>query len=74
MAFRPVAIGSRTGCRSMIPGASRSIGKELVDAMGPLSSIGWPSAFTTRPTMPSPTGTLKIVPVRFTSLPSLSSV
>ena len=42
--------------------------------MGPLSSIGWPSAFTTRPIMPSPTGTLRIVPVRFTSSPSLSSV
>ena len=59
MALSPVAIGSRTGWRSMMPGASRSMGSELVEAMGPLSSMGWPSAFTTRPIMPSPTGTLK---------------
>ena len=74
MALRPVAMGSRTGWRSMMPGARRSMGKQLVEAMGPLSSMGWPSALTTRPIMPSPTGTLKIVPVRLTSLPSLSSV
>ncbi len=42
--------------------------------MGPLSSMGWPSALTTRPIMASPTGTLRILPVRLTSLPSLISV
>ena len=57
MAFRPVAIGSRTGWRSMMPGARRSTGSVSVVAIGPLSSMGTPSAFTTRPIMPSPTGT-----------------
>ena len=42
--------------------------------MGPLSSMGWPSAFTTRPIMASPTGTLMMRPVRLTSSPSLISV
>ena len=74
MALRPVAMGSRTGWRSMMPGARRSTGSVAVVAIGPLSSIGMPSAFTTRPIMASPTGTLRILPVRLTSSPSLSSV
>ena len=51
MALKPVAMGSRTGWRSMMPGARRSTGKVSVVAMGPLSSMGWPSALTTRPIM-----------------------
>ena len=51
MAFSPVAIGSRTGWRSMTPGAIRSTGMYWSVAIGPLSSIGWPSALTTRPIM-----------------------
>ena len=42
--------------------------------LAPLSSMGMPSALTTRPIMASPTGTERIFPVRLTSLPSLSSV
>ncbi len=57
MALRPVAMGSRTGWRSMMPGARRSTGSVSVVAMGPLSSMGMPSALTTRPIMASPTGT-----------------
>ncbi|HTA17826.1 MAG TPA: hypothetical protein VK989_00955, partial [Polyangia bacterium] len=49
-----VAIGSRTPWRSTTPGASRSTGSRLSVAIGPLSSIGSPSAFTTRPIIASP--------------------
>ena len=51
MALRPVAMGSRTPWRSMMPGARRSTGSVSVVAMGPLSSMGMPSALTTRPIM-----------------------
>ena len=40
-------------------------------SIGPLPSIGWPSALTTRPTSASPTGTSAILPVRLTVSPSL---
>ena len=49
IALRPVCSGSRTGWRSTTPGAMRSIGENCLVAIGPLPSIGWPSAFTTRP-------------------------
>ena len=42
-------------------------------AIGPLPSMGSPSAFTTRPTSASPTGTDMMLPVRRTSSPSLIS-
>ena len=74
MAFSPVAIGSRTGCRSITPGARRSRVMNSLVEIGPLSSIACPSEFTTRPTSASPTGTLMMRPVRFTSSPSLISV
>ncbi len=74
MAFSPVAMGSRTGWRSIMPGARRSTGSVSVVAIGPLSSMGAPSVLTTRPTMAGPTGTLRILPVRLTSSPSLNSV
>ncbi len=74
MAFNPVAMGSRTGWRSITPGAWRSTGLNWSLAMGPLSSMGCPMALTTRPTMASPTGTLMMRPVRRTSSPCLISV
>ena len=55
----------------MTPGASRSTGSACAVTICPLSSIGSPSASTTRPIIPSPTGTDMMVPVRFTSSPSL---
>jgi hypothetical protein len=74
MAFNPVCSGSRTGCRSTTPGAMRSIGMNCLLVMAPLPSMGWPSAFTTRPSSSSPTGTEMIRPVRLTMSPSLISV
>ena len=52
----------------------RSIGMNCFAAIGPLPSIGWPSALTTRPTISSPTGTEMMRPVRLTVSPSLISV
>ena len=57
----------------MTPGAIRSIGANFVVAIGPLPSIGWPSALTTRPSISSPTGTEMMRPVRLTWSPSFSS-
>ena len=37
---------------------------------GPLPSMGWPNAFTTRPNNSGPTGTSKIRPVHLTGSPS----
>ena len=69
--LRPVCIGSRTGWRSTTPGAMRSIGETCLVRIGPLPSIGWPSALTTRPSISSPTGTEMMRPVRLTGSPSL---
>ena len=74
MAFSPVCSGSLTGWRSTTPGARRSIGMNCFVAIGPLPSIGWPSALTTRPSSSSPTGTEMMRPVRLTVSPSLMSV
>ncbi len=74
MALMPVFIGSVTDWRAITPGARRSTGKNLSVLMGPLSSMGCPSAFTTRPISASPTGTDIILPVRLTWSPSLSSL
>src|SRR5712691_6080268 len=71
MALMPVCKGSRTGWRSITPGASRSSGLRCFAATGPLPSTGSPSGLTTRPTSPSPTGTDMIVLVRLTVSPSL---
>ena len=73
IALRPVCIGSRTGWRSTTPGARRSIGENCLVRIGPLPSIGWPSALTTRPSSSSPTGTEMMRPVRLTGSPSLIS-
>jgi hypothetical protein len=70
IALIPVSSGSRTGWRSTTPGAITSIGLKPVVAIGPLPSIGWPSAFTTRPTRASPTGIDMMRRVRLTSSPS----
>ena len=73
IAFSPVCSGSLTGDRSTTPGASRSIGMNRVAAIGPLPSMGLPSASTTRPSISSPTGTEMMRPVRLTVSPSLIS-
>ena len=52
----------------------RSIGETCLVRIGPLPSIGWPSALTTRPSISSPTGTEMMRPVRLTGSPSLISV
>ena len=41
-----------------------------MEPIGPLPSIGTPSALTTRPISASPTGTCAILPVRLTGSPS----
>ena len=74
IAFKPVWRGSCTDFLSAIPGALYSTGRVSVVAIGPLPSIGRPRASTTRPTIASPTGTCMMVPVRFTSSPSLMAV
>jgi hypothetical protein len=46
IALMPVCSGSFTGCRTMMPGATMSTGREPVAWIGPRPSTGWPSAFT----------------------------
>jgi len=73
IALRPVCIGSCTDLRGMMPGAFTSTRRRSVAWIGPLPSIGLPSASTTRPRRPLPTGTSTMAPVRFTRSPSLMS-
>ena len=73
IALRPVAIGSLTDLRGMMPGAFTSTRARLAELIGPLPSIGLPSASTTRPSSSLPTGTSTIAPVRLTVWPSLIS-
>ena len=54
----------------MTPGATLSIGRDLLLTIGSPPSTASPSAFTTLPSNASPTGTSTILPVRFTSSPS----
>src|SRR3954447_16899431 len=70
MALMPVCIGSLTGWRAMIDGAWISTRRMMAPVMGPLPSTGSPRAFTTRPSMASPTGTDRMRPVDFTVWPS----
>ena len=70
IALMPVCIGSCTDLRAMMPGALISTLRESLVPIGPLPSIGWPSALTTRPISASPTGTCAILPVRLTRSPS----
>jgi hypothetical protein len=55
-------------------GAMRSMGRVLSELIGPLPSIGWPRASTTRPRRPSPTGTSAMRPVVLTCWPSWMSM
>jgi len=71
MAFRPVCSGCETDWRSMTPGAIFSIGAVMSESTGPLPSIGRPSASTTRPSRPGPTGTSRMRPVQRTVSPSV---
>ena len=73
MALRPVCIGSCTDLRGMMPGAFTSTRARRVALIGPLPSIGLPSASTTRPSSSLPTGTSTIAPVRLMVWPSLMS-
>ena len=66
----PVCIGSCTDFLAMIPGALISICRRSDASIGPLPSTGSPSAFTTRPSMASPTGTSAMRPVRRAVSPS----
>src|ERR1700733_2363630 len=73
MALSPVAIGSCTDLRGMMPGALTSTRAFFSALIGPLPSIGSPSASTTRPRSPFPTGTSTMARVRLTVWPSLIS-
>ena len=70
MALMPVCIGSCTGLRPMIDGAWISRRRSIGSTSGPRPSIGSPSALTTRPRRPSPTGTERMRPVALTVWPS----
>ena len=70
IALMPVCIGSCTDLRGMMPGAFTSTGRRSLLSIGPLPSIGLPSASTTRPSRPWPTGTSTMRPVRLTVSPS----
>ena len=75
IALMPVCTGVSTLLRrSITPGAMRSMLRNLVVTIGPLPSIGWPMAFTTRPISASPTGTETMRPVARTVWPSSISV
>ncbi|CAI8158451.1 MAG: Uncharacterised protein [Methanobacteriota archaeon] len=71
IAFKPVCIGSCTDFLGIIPGAFTSMRLRVLDLIGPLPSIGFPNASTTRPKRSFPTGTSTISFVRFTVSPSL---
>ena len=71
IALIPVCKGVSTDFLVITPEATLSILRYLSVCMGPLPSMGWPKAFTTRPNMASPTGTSTTRPVVFTVSPSL---
>ena len=70
IAFRPVCIGWLTLWRAITPGAIFSIGADSLALIGPLPSIGAPSALTTRPFSSGPIGTSRMRPVHLTVSPS----
>ena len=74
MALMPVCSGSCTGLRPVMPGACTSRRRSWSCAIGPLPSIGTPSAFTTRPSSASPTATERMRPVAVTVMPSSTLV
>ena len=69
----PVWSGSCTGWRPVMPGAWISMRRSSVPTSAPLPSMGSPRALTTRPSMPSPTGTDRMRPVARTGEPSSTS-
>mmetsp|Transcript_10325 Transcript_10325/g.26895 ORF Transcript_10325/g.26895 Transcript_10325/m.26895 type:complete len:249 (+) Transcript_10325:1766-2512(+) len=73
-AFIPVNRGSRTDWRDTIPGALTSTRLLRTLFKGPLPSMGWPRASSTRPRLPGPMGTFTICPVRYTRSPWWMSV
>src|SRR5574338_157539 len=70
IALRPVWSGWFTLLRATMPGAFRSTRRVSFVSIGPLPSIGLPSASTTRPSRASPTGTSTMRRVRRTRSPS----
>ena len=74
IAFSPVCTGSSTDCLQITPGATFSITSLSLALIGPLPSIGWPNASTTRPSNSGPTGTSRILPVHLTVSPSVMCV
>src|SRR5438270_6364419 len=70
IALIPVWSGSFAGWRSMTPGALNSSDRVSDALIGPFPSSGLPRGSTTRPSSPSPTGTLATLPVRRTGSPS----
>ena len=70
IAFRPVCTGCDTDWRAITPGATFSMTSVIFALIGPLPSIGWPSALTTRPISSRPTGTSRMRPVHLTVSPS----
>ncbi len=73
MALMPVCSGSCTGLRPVMPGACTSRRRDSDDEIGPLPSIGLPSASTTRPISASPTGIERMRPVERTLWPASMS-
>ncbi len=49
IALMPVCTGCDTDFRAITPGATFSMTSVIFALIGPLPSIGWPSALTTRP-------------------------
>src|SRR5574337_939058 len=68
--FSPVCTGCPSVWRAVTPGAAFSMTSVILALIGPLPSIGWPSALTTRPISSGPTCTSRMRPVHFTVSPS----
>ena len=71
IALIPVCKGVSTDFLEITPDATLSICLFFLVSTGPFPSIGCPRAFTTRPSIASPTGTSTTLPVVFTISPSL---
>jgi len=71
MDLMPVCKGTVTGARSMMAGASRSIGSRSSISSGTPPSSTRPVAFTTRPSRALPTGVSAMRPVAWTSAPAV---
>jgi len=70
--FKPVCIGSLTDCLGIIPGAFTSTLLFFTPlSKAPFPSIGFPNPSTTLPNNSFPIGVSTILPVLFTTSPSL---